>query len=509
MFTGIYKILFLSALIVGGRGNNASNTFKSRDYQKTVTIIFNGFIPSPQSVKLGEGISVNNVAGVLVIWDSFHKTDISSDSISFNDTLHYELSGDLVLVQHKFQGISSTDYLLKAGDTLKISFKDSVPNGELTNSTIDSAEKIISQKLRESSLSNDKKFSAYEIYTYPFVGLSLYDPKFSLLTGDKKLTAFHEAKKCFANERTYLDSLKDRSLLSDEQYLMFSNRAYYLSNLLDLEQDELTEDSIRKIISGNKFFSPGLPYSYLQDFLEALVLKKIVPRVKRVRSGSGSVVDYRQVYDEIEKDHIYFMGKYKDLLLLKYLTLVADNFSTPDFKFYANKFFKTVSSSYLTNEIYKQYFIDFDDLRLLRDSLYLINGKKEKLTFAALLSKSKSKLIYVDFWASWCIPCREAMPESKLLREKYKGKEISFVYLSIDRSFDAWQKASAFEKLNTYPENYLVVNPSTSGYLKNLKVEDIPRYLLFRRDGTLEDAHAPDPGSNELHKRIEKMLFKK
>lgn len=498
-------LLFLSYLFINCQ---QIKPLPLTDKEETITIIINGFIKPPQRIKLGEGIFVNNISTIFTIWDSFNKRDVPSDSISFNDTLRFKLTSNLGLVQHKFNGISETSYLLKAGDTLKISFTDEIPRGYLLSSQHNIIEKTISQSLRDSSLSENSVFSSYESYTYPIMGLSLYDNNFKSIVESKKKLAFAAARKNFSKEIDYLATLEKGNLISKETFLMFSNRAYYLSNLIELEQDNLSEDSIKKIILNDIFNSPELPYSFLQDFLDGLVRKKIIASVKLVKSANGSIADYREVYDKIEQSDALFKGKYKELLLFKYLELIAKSFSVTDFKKYANKFLETASSNYLKNKINEKYFLDFDELRLLSDSLYLLSFEKEKLTFKTLLSQNKNKLIYIDFWASWCIPCRQAMPDSKTLRDKYKSKDITFIYLSIDKNFEDWQKASLLENIATYQESYIVINPSASKYLKTLNVETIPRYLLFNSQGILEHADAPGPGSKDLHEKIDKLLSK-
>ena len=64
-------------------------------------------------------------------------------------------------------------------------------------------------------------------------------------------------------------------------------------------------------------------------------------------------------------------------------------------------------------------------------------------SLADIIKSHEGKVIYIDFWASWCIPCRSEMPHSVTLYEKLKDKEIVFIYLSIDNADKetAWKNA--------------------------------------------------------------------
>jgi peroxiredoxin len=105
--------------------------------------------------------------------------------------------------------------------------------------------------------------------------------------------------------------------------------------------------------------------------------------------------------------------------------------------------------------------------------------------------------VLIDFWASWCAPCRRESPSLVKLYEKHKGKGFEIVGLSLDRSVDAWIKAIhddhyiwpqlidtdawAGEGITAYnvrviPSNYLI-NKDGIIVAKNLRGEDLDKWI--------------------------------
>lgn len=99
------------------------------------------------------------------------------------------------------------------------------------------------------------------------------------------------------------------------------------------------------------------------------------------------------------------------------------------------------------------------------------------------LSSLKGKIVLIDFWASWCVPCRRNNPFLVYLYKKYKSKGFEIYGLSIDEEKDRWLNAVKKDKL-TWPQ--VVDNkgwdaPSSLVY----GVDAIPANFLLDKEGKI------------------------
>ncbi|OUJ76275.1 TlpA family protein disulfide reductase [Hymenobacter crusticola] len=127
----------------------------------------------------------------------------------------------------------------------------------------------------------------------------------------------------------------------------------------------------------------------------------------------------------------------------------------------------------------------------------LISTTGQKITLAQLLAEHRGKVIYLDFWASWCAPCIMEMPASAALRQYYHGKEVVFLYLSIDDDHQDWQRTTAQYLPKTAP-HYRFTSHKTAQFLKRFAVTSIPRYILLDKYGIMRYAEAPRPDDPDL-----------
>ncbi|MDG0816357.1 TlpA disulfide reductase family protein [Bdellovibrio svalbardensis] len=95
---------------------------------------------------------------------------------------------------------------------------------------------------------------------------------------------------------------------------------------------------------------------------------------------------------------------------------------------------------------------------------------KNSLTFVDL----KGKVVIVDFWASWCEPCKEALPHYNKLYEKYKNQGVVFIGINED---DDLKERDAF--LKAHPISFPVFFDKEKQMAKDFQVVALPTLFVF------------------------------
>ncbi|MBE9601080.1 TlpA disulfide reductase family protein [Pedobacter sp. MC2016-24] len=128
-----------------------------------------------------------------------------------------------------------------------------------------------------------------------------------------------------------------------------------------------------------------------------------------------------------------------------------------------------------------------------------VNLKGESMNLAPIVKNNKYTLL--QFWASWCGPCRKEIPLLKQLYSKYKSKGLEIVSFSMDDNKYNWEKASEVEKFNWI--NVSDLRAFGSGVAKVYPIFGIPANVIIDQNGKILASNLLD---KELETKIAELL---
>ncbi|MFB9096779.1 MULTISPECIES: TlpA family protein disulfide reductase [Flavobacterium] len=448
------------------------DTTQSIPEKNTITLVFKERTYDKDSIRGADGSVRYSLAKMFYRENNeFVSNELNIDNLNKTDTVTI-ITENKIYLQHPFHVHFSTTYILKPGDTAVFSYPGDTPYITYLNKNADSlgANEYVKRNVQ-----------------YPLI-----DDRLTFFKKNKRIRNKQETEKAQkeyearnASILNHFNALKNKNSIEDEIYQINVFKEY--RNIE--KQDSIFNATINLAVEK---YSNYLLYSFYNKY-----------PVATVKKSNGAFVDFRINFDNVLKiDSI--QPKNKDFLLYTFLEEIISNFSKPDAEKYFQLFASNVSDKTLIKTIEEKYY-GISNKKVSKEStaVTLLNENKKEVLLQDIISKYKGKVVYVDFWASWCAPCRAAMPASRKLHEKYKN--IEFVYISIDKNLEAWQKAAGKEQLNG-ATNFLATNYPEAQLYKDILLKTIPRYFIYDKNGKLVNDNAPGPESEEITKELEKYM---
>lgn len=120
------------------------------------------------------------------------------------------------------------------------------------------------------------------------------------------------------------------------------------------------------------------------------------------------------------------------------------------------------------------------------------------------LSDFKGKVIYVDVWASWCLPCRWEFPKFEYLADEYKNKNIIFLSLSVDESKEKWLKF--LQRKKHHLEEFRVTDSDEKRFSDYFEIYALPHFILIDSKGNLYQNNTLRPSDIGIDNLLTKVL---
>ena len=423
------------------------------------------------------------------------------------DPIQIDITGKYLVLRSMINYLEYNDYVLEKGDSVLVDYSEVKPVVTVRNRKTLAHDANVEDLSRRLFMSDEYAPLARYFGAANFSGKKILSDKDLMAESYKlsyrqkmdrnkrfvseiKQSFYSKAKLQLDRENDLLDSLSKTAEISQVTYQYQKQRVRYLTYQMEVETNRMNSVQATMILKAHVPNTFGYPEPHYLKFVEAAADRFVIEPNSFMEIQDGVNRDNRQLFNQIDTSSL-FNESARNHLLTREINRIHNNFSKEDFLSYFKLYAAKVKDSSYINMVRENFALDFDSSRNETSSLILADIKGNKLTFDDLKKRHRGKIIYVDFWASWCGPCREAMPASSGLRRSFKNKNIVFVYLSIDNNIKPWQNASIKEKLDIYPENYLIVNQKTSEFLKLNKLNSIPRYMIFDKSGRLTHANAP------------------
>jgi len=100
------------------------------------------------------------------------------------------------------------------------------------------------------------------------------------------------------------------------------------------------------------------------------------------------------------------------------------------------------------------------------------------------MTEYQNKVVYLDFWASWCVPCRQSFPWLNAMQAKYQDRGLVIIAVNLDKDVN-----KAYRFIEAFPASFLLYSDPKGILAQKYKITAMPSSYLFSGNGELADKH--------------------
>ena len=243
-------------------------------------------------------------------------------------------------------------------------------------------------------------------------------------------------------------------------------------------------------------------YGFYKGFMNSVAYSSYFP--KYVQVSQGSTYDWEYTYAKLQNDTLIKGTPFFEAFLIRTLDGMVQDFPKHKSKKYVDMTVAAVDSTF-AKTLTERYHDAFAEEMMVENEVLLMSPDGKKTSLTKVLNSMKGKVVYVDFWASGCRPCCAEMKPAAELRERMKGKDVEFIYLSTDD--DHSKMCASLDKLKlTGCKVYRILNPKAAKFIYEYNINLIPRYILINKNGKIVNDNAPRPSSEEIELILAELL---
>ena len=440
--------------------------------------------------------------------------EIITDIRESGDTTTVTLNANWMFVKYNFNPNASSDFIVHKGDTVLIK-RDTAKIYSRVQPQISILNRDAKPLDTEYCKAYLKRFGSYEGLTIEEVEnhhtllWDIYD--FDFRRGFKAWNEYgmrhNEAiVETLEKEKEWIDSLNTAGMFSEPAYMYFKERnRWTIKKRREFGYNgslaEAVADSIFRADYDIDRFDSDV-YGFYKGFMNSVAYSSYFP--KYVQVSQGSTCDWEYTYAKLQKDTLIKGTPFYETCLMRTLDGMVQDFPKHKSKKYVDMTVAAVDSTF-ANTLIERYHDAFAEDMMVENEVLLMSPDGKKTSLNKVLNSMKGKIVYVDFWASWCRPCCAEMEPAAELRERMKGKDVEFIYLSTDE--DHSKMCGSLDKLKlTGCKVYRILNPKAAKFMYEYNINLIPRYMLIDKNGKIVNDNAPRPSSVEILSILEREL---